>query len=143
MTTTKQRTVIIGLITLGIFIVGFFGLRFFHAFRDFRGHHPPRFPRPGDQPTQTDVELIRDWMTVPYISMTYRVPPTLLFESLHITPKGNEHKSLKQLNDEFYSQQPDYVLKLVKETVQSHEPPTAVPPPTVISPPTAIAPPSP
>ncbi len=143
MTTAKQRTVIIGLITLGIFIVGFFGLRFFHAFRDFRGHHPPRFPRPGDQPIQTDVELIRDWMTIPYISMTYRVPPALLFESLQITPKGNEHKSLKQLNDEFYSQQPDYVLKLVKETVRSHEPPTAMPPPTAILPPTAITPPSP
>lgn len=143
MTTTKQRALIVGLITLGVFIVGFFGLRFFHAFRDFRGHHPPRFPRPGDEPAQTDVELIRDWMTIPYISMTYQVPPPLLFEALNIPPKGNDHKSLKQLNDEYYSSQPDYVLKLIKETVLAHEPPTAVPPPTAVSPATAITPPSP
>jgi hypothetical protein len=136
MTTTKQRAVVIGLILLGLIIVGFFGLRFFHAFRDFRGHHPPRFPRPGDQPAQTDVELIRDWMTIPYISMTYRLPSELLFETLKIPPKGNEHKSLKQLNDEYYHLQSDYVLKLVKETIKSHEPPTPVPTVTITPTPT-------
>lgn len=136
MTTNKQRIVVIGLILLGLVIVGFFGLRFFHAFRAFRGHHPPRFPHPGDQPAQTDVELIRDWMTIPYISMAYRMPPELLFETLKIPPKGNEHKSLKQINDEYYKLQSDYVLKLVKETVKSHEPPTPVPTITTIPTPT-------
>src|SRR5215475_6838785 len=127
MTTTKQRAVVIGLILLGLLIAGFFGLRFFHAFRDFRGHHPPRFPHQGDQPAQTDVTLIRDWMTIPYISMAYRLPPNLLYDALKIPPKGNDHKSLKQLNDKYYSQQSDYVINLVKETIQAHEPPTPVP----------------
>ena len=133
MTPSKQRALIIGLITIGVIFVGFFGLRFLHAFRDFHGHRPPPFPPFGAKPAETDVELIRDWMTIPYISVTYRLPPNLLYETLDIRPKGNEEKSLKQLNDEYFPQAPGIVLEKVKAAVLAHQPPpTAVPPATAI-----------
>ena len=135
MTPAKQRALTIGLITLGMVIVGFFGIRAVHAFRDFTGHRPHHFPPPGSQPTQTDVSLIRDWMTIGYISEAYRLPPNLLYEALNIPPQGNGHKSLKQLNDKYYPQQSGIVLEKVKAIILANQPtPTA--PSLVIATPT-------
>ena len=140
MTPAKQRIIILGLIGLGVAIVGFFGMRVIHAYRKFDGHHPPRFPHPGSEPIQTDVSLIRDWMTISYISHTYRMPPNLLYETLNIKPNGNEDKSLKQLNTEYFPDQPNYVINSVKAAIQANQPPPAITPPTSVSPPTANAP---
>ena len=135
---SQQRLLTIGLIFLGVVFVGFFGLRFFHAFREFRGHHP-HFPPPGSKPAETDVSLIRDWMTIGYISEAYRLPPKLLYETLNIPPKGNEHKSLKELNDAYYPQTSGIVLEKVKAVVLANEPmPTALPPSTAVPPATVI-----
>lgn len=132
MSQKAQRILVLGLVLFGILIAGFFGLRAIHAFREFRRHGPPPFP-PGaeafdNQPAETDVELIRDWMTVPYIAKTYRVHPKIIFDALAIPPKGNEEKSLLQLNEEFLPQSPGLVIELVKAVIQASQPaPTAVP----------------
>jgi len=129
-TPNKQQALVTVLIGLGVLIIGFFGLRTVHAFRDFHGHRPPR-PFKNEHP-QTDVQLIRDWMTLPYIAFTYQLPPRLLFETLNISPKGNEKKSLKQLNDEYFPKESGYVLKTVKTIVAANlPPPTATVIPTV------------
>lgn len=140
MTPSRQRTLVWGLILIGVVFVGFFGLRFFRAFRDFRGHSPAPFPPEDAPPAETDVELIRDWMTIGFVSHTYRTPPNLLYKALGIRPNGNEEKSLQQLNDEFFPNQPGYVLKTVKATIRANQmPPTA--PATAIPPAKATAPP--
>jgi hypothetical protein len=131
MTPAKQRTLILSLIVLGVLIVGFFGIRAMHSFREFRRHGPP--PPLADalnkHPMETDVELIREWMTIPYISMTYRVHPKILFDALGISPIGNDEKSLEQLNDEFFPGKPGIVMELVKAAVQANQPvPTAITP---------------
>ena len=135
-----QRVLVVGLIVLGVVIVGFFGFRTFRAFREFRGHRPPHPPFAPDanQQVQTDVELIRDWMTIGYISHSYRTPPKLLYETLGIPPKDNEGKSLKQLNDEFFPDKPGYVLETVKATILANLPPTPIPADTAVSPATAV-----
>lgn len=128
MTPTKQRLLVIGLIVVGLVFVAFFGIRFFHAFREFNGHRPHHFPPPGSQPAQTDASLIRDWMTIGYVSEAYRLPRNLLYEAVNIPPNGNEHKSLKQLNDKYYPQEPGVVLEKVKAAILANEPtPTASP----------------
>jgi hypothetical protein len=134
-TPARQRTLILGLIIVGILFVGFFGLRFFHAFREFRGHRPPHFPPAGAAPAERDVDLIRDWMTIPYISITYQLPPNLLYRKLDLPPKGNEGKSLKQLNDEYYPQAPGIVMEMVKATIRATQPP-----PTALIPDTEVPP---
>lgn len=128
-----QRAIILGLIVLGILIAGFFGLRALIAFREFRRQGPPPVPSLVEalnrQPLETDVELIRDWMTVPYISKTYQVHPRILFDALGISPRGNEEKSLAQLNEEFFPQSPGLTIELVKAVIRAHQaPPTAVVP---------------
>ncbi|MEP6894948.1 MAG: hypothetical protein ABI986_05000 [Chloroflexota bacterium] len=134
MTPARHRILIAGLIVAGFAFVGFFGMRFFHAFRDVRGHHP-HFPHPGSKPAETDVSLIRDWMTIGFLSHTYRTPPDVLYQALDIRPNGNEDKSLKQLNDEYFPDKPGYVLETVKAAIQANQPPlTTMPPKTAVPP---------
>ena len=116
---TKQKILITSLIVLGVLLVVFFGLRAFRPFKELRGHHPPP---PGE--IETDVTLIRDWMTVPYIAQRYYVPGDKLFEAVKIPPPGNKNKSLLQLNNEYYPDQPSFVLETIKADILAHQPPT-------------------
>jgi len=124
-TNSKQRALVIGLIIFGVLFTAFFGMRAVHAFRKFNGHRPPP---PGK--VETDVELIRDWMTVPFISRMYHVPDDVIFEALKIPPKENREKSLKVLNQEYYPNQAGIVMDMVRITIIAHPPP-----PTHVSPP--------
>jgi hypothetical protein len=92
------------------------------------------------QDAETDVELIRDWMTIPFIARMYRVPPPILFEALKIPKnRSNEEKSLRQLNEEYFPKLPNHVITLVKATVQASLPvPTAIGADTVVPPATAV-----
>ncbi len=120
---SQQRGLMIGLIILGVLFTGFFGMRAFRAFRKFDGHRPP--PR-GE--VETDVELIRDWMTIPFISRTYQVPPEVIFEALNIPMQKDRDKNLKVLNEEYYPDQDGFVLSVIKATILANQaslPPTA------------------
>jgi hypothetical protein len=132
----KQKALVIALIVLGALFTAFFGMRVARAFKKFDGHRPPPLGE-----VETDVELIREWMTVPFISHTYHVPEKILFDALDISPIANHEKSLEDINQEYFPDKDGYVLDLVKATVLAHQPPplpdsapTAVTPPTPVSP---------
>jgi len=114
----QRKLVVGGLIFFGILFTAFFGMRALHAFRQFDGHRPPP---PGK--IETDVELIRDWMTIPFISRTYQVPPDVIFEALKIPRQKDHEKSLKELNEEYYPAQAGFVLETIKQTILAHQPP--------------------
>jgi len=118
MTPSRLRALIFVMIFIGVLIVGFFGLRTLRAFRGFREHRPPPPPSAADaERIETDVELIRDWMTLPFIAKMYHVRPHVLFESLGIPEQGNREKSLQQLNEEYYPESDGIVLEKVKAAV--------------------------
>jgi hypothetical protein len=118
-TNPRQRNFVVGLVIIGLMIMIVFGLRTMRAVREFHDHRPP--PPFAAERIETDVELIRDWMTIPYISTTYGLPPRLLYESLDIPPDKSEKKSLKQLNDEYFPQTPGRVLEKVKAAILAHQ----------------------
>jgi len=129
MSPVKQRLAITALIVLGVLAVGFFGLRAVRAARHIRdGGYGPGKPPPA---SETDVELIRDWMTIPYIARTYGVPDRMLFKELRIPDEGDREKSLKELNDAYFPEQAGFVLEEVKKAINDHRPPT---PPTAPAP---------
>lgn len=131
----KPNPLIIGLTIFGCILILFFGLRIFRDFKKFGG--PPK-PPPFAEEFDTDVDLIEDWMTIPFISHTYGVPPDIIFDALKISPKENHKKSLKEINEEFFPDQDGYVLETVKATVLAHLPPPAPNAPTEAgAPPTA------
>ena len=126
----KQRSLVTGLIVLGMIIAIFFGLRTARAFRQFHGPPPPPFAA---QP-ETDINLIRDWMTIPFISKMYHVRQHVLFDVLEIPEQGNRGKSLKQLNEEYYPQASGIVMEKVKAAVLAAlpEPPPLTPLPPAV-----------
>jgi len=127
-TPSRQRSLIVSLCVIGILIAGFFGLRAIFALREFRRHGPPPLAEAmAEQIVETDVELIRDWMTIPYIARTYQVNPKLLYDALGLSSNGNGEKSLSQLNEEFFSDQPGIVIELIKAVVQANQPPPTTP----------------
>lgn len=132
MTASRQRTLIAILIVIGSVIVGFFGLRTLHALTEFRGHRPAPPSAPEASQIETDVELISDWMTIPYISRTYDVPRKILFDALGIPSRGNEEKSLAQLNEKYSPQTPGIIVEVVKATILANQPP--LPPVTAVAP---------
>ena len=133
-----QRALVLGLIFAGVLLAAFFGLRAVFAFREFRRHGPPPLPpleALNEQALETNVDLVRDWMTIPYIAKTYQVHPKVLFDALGISPRGNEEKSLAQLNEEFFPQSPGLAIELVKAVIRANLPvPTAIPPATPVPP---------
>jgi hypothetical protein len=120
-----QTILIILLILLGLLITLRFGMRAFRAFGVLR-HRP--FP----PPMETDVELIRGWMTIPYIAHVYSVPDDILWQSLGIPPMQLEEArrtDLGHLNQTLFPGQPMEALRRVKQAIldfQAHQPP---PPP--------------
>jgi hypothetical protein len=132
--TPKQRALVISLIILGILFTIFFGMRAFRAFKKFEGHGPPPHGK-----VETNVELIRDWMTVSFVSKMYRVPERELFDALNVSPLGSHDKSLKALNEDYYPDKAGFVMDTVKATIlafqSSHQPPD--PAPKTVSTPTA------
>jgi hypothetical protein len=135
-TNPKQRNFVVGLIIVGLLIIIFFGLRTARAFRQFHGHRPP--PPFATESVETDPDLIRDWMTIPFISKMYHVRPHILFEALGIPEQENQEKSLKQLNEEYFPKAQGIVLEKIKAAVLAALPPPA--PLTPIPAATAVAP---
>ncbi|NWG33189.1 MAG: hypothetical protein HXY42_01995 [Chloroflexi bacterium] len=136
MSLKTQRMVVFGLITAGVLLAVFFGIRAAFAFREFRRHGAPPFSpleAKNHQPAETDVELIREWMTIPYVAQMYQVPPKVLFEALGLPPsKSIGEKSLKQLNDEYFPQAEGLVVTTVKAAIlefQAQTFPAPTPPP--------------
>lgn len=129
MTSKTLRLLVLSLIAVGLITVALFGSRAFHAWREFRGHRPPQDILMEAMPEITDVELIRDWMTIPFIARMYGIHPSVLYEALDIPPRGNEIKSLTQLNSQYYPEAPGLVEATVKAVVlenlsQEDQPPS-------------------
>jgi len=111
------------LIGLGLVIVLMSGFRLAHAIRRWGGP-----PRPQARATTTDVELIRDWMTIPYIAHTYGVPGDLLFEALEIPEQENHRKSLVEINTQYFPEQEGFVIARVQQAILAFQERAPLPP---------------
>jgi hypothetical protein len=101
------------LIVLGLILIGFFGFR---AMRSFL-----RIQFTGLEPGVTDVELIRGWMTIPYIATAYGVPEAYIFEQIGVPPEDNQTKSLRRLNADYFNGEPEAILTAVKAAIRQYQ----------------------
>jgi len=118
----RERILTTGLIVVGIILILFFGFR---AVRSFL-----RIQFTSLEPGVTDVELIRGWMTVPYIATAYGVPEEYIFEQIGVPEKGNQDKGLYRLNLDYFEGEPEAILKVIQEAIRKyqaeHPPPSEV-----------------
>lgn len=92
--TDHPLSISIFLVGLGIFclvIGGFFGIRLSHALRT---EPPPHRER------KSDVEAIRGWMTLTYISKAYGTPMPEFEKGLSLEPGKYHQKSLTKIAQE-------------------------------------------
>jgi len=113
-TKPKNNTVIMTLIILGIIISALFGMRLLRSMRQVQIHRMP-------PPASTDVEEIHDWMPIHYISNIYGVPEPYLYQQAGIEPGADHKKSLTELNEIYFPDQPGLVLERVKAAVSSFQ----------------------
>jgi hypothetical protein len=109
----RERILTISLIVLGLILIIFFGFR---AVRSFL-----RIQLTGLEPGVTDVELIRGWMTIPYIATAYGVPEEYIFEQIGVPQEGNQDKGLYRLNLDYFEGEPEAILKVVQEAIRQYQ----------------------
>jgi hypothetical protein len=109
----REKILTIGLIVVGLILILFFGFR---AGRSFL-----RLQLTGLEPGVTDVELIRGWMTVPYIATAYGVPEEYIFEQIGVPQEGNQKKALRRLNIDYFGGEPEAVLKAVQKAIKQYQ----------------------
>jgi hypothetical protein len=108
-----EKRLATGLIVLGLLLVLFFGFR---AVRSFL-----RIQFTGLEPGTTDVELIRGWMTIPYIAAAYDVPEEYLFEQTGIPQANNQKKSLYRLNSDYFEGEPEAIRKVIQAAILKYQ----------------------
>jgi hypothetical protein len=116
------QIVVIVLLLVGIILTAFFGVRLVRSAAQL---HHNRLP-----PGTTDVQLIRGWMTIPYIARVYRVPEAYLWQGLGIPEAGNRHRSIEALGVELgYSETKmlDKVQAIILTYQAQHTPVPVVP----------------
>jgi hypothetical protein len=119
----RQRNLTIALIIIGILLIAVFGQRAIDAYRRIQSERSmPERPMAVMEAMEADVELVRDWMTVPYIARTYGIPVDELFEILEIPERGNRGKSLAELNLQYYPASGGIVIERIKAAILGYQP---------------------
>ena len=75
-------------------------------------------------------EVIRPWMSVPYVAHSYRVPPHVLYEALRIPPMTRDRRPIKEIARE-QNRPVDAVISDLQNAIareRSLHPPGAPPP---------------
>jgi hypothetical protein len=104
----RRRPFLVAGVTIALIVVVLFGGR-----AAWRLGHRLMGPPP---PRQTDVSLIADWMSVPYVGRAYRVPEPELYRALGVEPQGRRMRPLREIASET-GRSSDDVLAIVRETV--------------------------
>ncbi len=61
-------------------------------------------------------EVIRPWMSIPYVAHSYRVPPHVLYQSLGIPPQPHDRRPLRQIALE-QNRSVDEVISVLSDAV--------------------------
>ena len=109
----NERRVFIALIVLGVVLIGFFGLRTIKSYI--------RLMRTGLEQGATDPEVIRGWMTIPYIAVAYGIPEEYIFKQIGIPREDNQKKSLAQLNRKYAPNEKGVILNAVKTVIKKYQ----------------------
>ncbi len=84
---------------------------------------------------ETNVELIRPWMTVNYITKMYHVPPDVVLAPLGLPVEGNNRRDIGSLIRSTGTSNPEEMLERIKESINSFQQKDLIPTPPNSQPP--------
>jgi hypothetical protein len=108
-----RQWVVVGLFLLALVGTGLFATRtvrraiYWHTHRD---------------------EPIRPWMSVPYVSHSYRVPPYVLYQSIGLQPQPRDRRPLREIARE-QNRPVEDLIKQLEDAIVHSRPPYPPPPP--------------
>ena len=110
-----QKWMVLGALALVILVTGLFAVRTVRRAMFWRTHRD---------------EVIRPWMSLPYIAHSYRVPPRVLYQALGIPPQPHDRRPLKQIARE-QNRSVDEITSILLDAIARERVnrPTAAPPP--------------
>ena len=117
----SPKVILIILLIVGLILAGFFATRAFHGFQRVRGL---KFGG-----GESNVELIRGWMTVDYIAKMYHVPPDVVLSPLNLADAGNGNRSIGSLIRSTGTTDPDGMLEKVKASINVFQQKDMIPTP--------------
>ena len=80
-------------------------------------------------------EVIRPWMTLPYVAHSYRVPPRVLYEALKIDHPPHDRRPIKKIAADQHKSVDEIITTLHQAIAQARQqPPSNGPPPPEKSP---------
>jgi hypothetical protein len=107
-----QKWIVVAALVLVVLATGLFAVRTVRRAMYWRAHRE---------------EVIRPWMSIPYVAHSYRVPPHLLYQALGIPPQAHDRRPLKQIARE-QNRPVDEVTAVVREAItreRANHPPGA------------------
>jgi len=84
---------------------------------------------------ETNVELIRPWMTVNYITKMYHVPPEVVLAPLGLPVEGNERRDIGFLIRSTGASNPEEMLEKIRESINTFQQKDLIPTPPGPQPP--------
>jgi|SRR5215831_17630 len=115
----KQWTAVAALVVVLLF-TGLFAVRSFRRAIYWRIHRD---------------EVIRPWMTLPYVAHSHRVPPHILYEALNLEHPPHDRRPIKQIAADQHKSVNEIIATLNQAIAGARpQPPTNGPPPTEKSP---------
>ena len=116
----KQWTAIAALAVV-LLVTGLFAVRTFRRAIYWRVHHD---------------EVIRPWMSLPYVAHSYRVPPRVLYEALNVEHPPHDRRPIKKIAADQH-RSVDEVITTLNQAIaraRQQQPPANGQPPTEPSP---------
>lgn len=116
--TWKQWTVVAALAAV-LVITALFAVRTVRRATYWRLHHD---------------EVIRPWMSLPYVAHSYRVPPRVLYEALNLEHPPHDRRPIKQIAAEQHKSVNEVINILNQAIARARQQPPANGPPAEKSP---------
>jgi hypothetical protein len=110
-----QKWIVLGALALVVLVTGLFAVRTVRRAMYWRAHHD---------------EVIRPWMSIPYVAHSYRVPARVLYQALGIPPPLHDRRPLKQIARE-QNRSVDGMISVLHDAIageRANHPPAAPPP---------------
>lgn len=107
-----KRIIIISLITIGLLLIGVFGVRAVKSFLHIR-HIETEIGSPVS---------LHGWMTIPFIAKSHHIPVDYLFDAIGVPRAENEDESIHHLKNNYFDGNADAIIQAIQTAVAEYNP---------------------